>query len=359
MNNKMLSSLALLCAALLTQSADARDCKVRCEKPENKCHYRHDDKPFFITVGTGASWSGSDKIEVDHVTAADQAGTKFWDGAVEGYNDHRNASELYTVGLGYHWNDWLSTGVELTHRPSYSYKQAQTQATAAPLDNVEGLEHFGPKTRYFDLKNTSITFNIDLRAGGFSDCMSWSVCENFQIQPIIGFGVGIAYNRIENFHSISADRKVRSLVGRAGLIANTDHSDAVASAVDAGTDLIGAGTIGAGTADEVATVLNAEHALAARDILVRGTDIPNSNQVHSIMNDRTKTDFVWQVKLGLGVAYKRVFFDLFYRYHDAGKFRTHNYTVDAATNALDPAKVPAWSGDVTAHELCFNCSKKF
>jgi hypothetical protein len=77
------------------------------------------------------------------------------------------------------------------------------------------------------------------------------------------------------------------------------------------------------------------------------------------MLDRRYTEFVWQVKVGFEIAYRRCAFEIFYRYHDAGKFQSHTYTVDAPENFVDPIKVPAWRGDMTAHELCFNLNKRF
>lgn len=351
MNNKMLSGLALLCAALLSQSANAGDCmRERVCAPKHKRHYCNDKKhPFFVTVGTGASWSAGKKVHVDHVTAAADATTKFWDGANEGYDKTHGTSEFYTLALGYHWSDWFSSNVELTHRPSYKYRKNQTQT--AP-DNVNGLEALGAKTRYFDLKETSITFNVDLRSGGLFDWCSWQCGDNWKFQLLIGGGIGISYNRVENFHSITTSA-VSNLVGRAPQALTGATAGTAAANAGAGT------RNGAANAGD-ATVLSAEHALIARDVLVLGD--PSTvllNQAHSIMLDRTKSDFVWQLKIGFEVAYKRCSFDIFYRYHDAGKFHSHNYTVDVPANFASPAKVQSWKGDMTAHELCFNMNKRF
>lgn len=387
MNKRILSGLAMLCAALLSQSANAGEChrKKMCE-PRHKHHYCHDrEHPFFVTVGAGASFSADSKVSVASATSTNNSGTTpstaFWDGANEGYNHNLDTSEFYTVALGYHWNDLFSTSVELTNRPSYKYRKTQTVgSTTNPQTSFSGIEGLGNKKRYFDLNSTSLTFNIDLRSGGIFEWASWRCGEHIGIQLILGGGIGVAYNKVENFHSISTSLAARTLVGRTPFISatagggvrpsdgNTDVttqplSPAGIAAIAGAANDVGTALGGAFNANDqvVLNIENANGSFNQHDVLVSGGNLPLATfpQAHSIMLDKTSTEFSWDVKVGIEIFYKRCSFDIFYRYNDAGKFRSNKYIIDAPINPIDPIAVPAWHGKVTAHELCFSLNKRF
>ncbi len=142
--------------------------------------------PFYIELGSGASFSKSANISAD---------TSFWDPSPEGYNSTLGTAPLFTAGVGYRLNPWLSLDIDATHRGLYSYEKFQT-STAVNTPNF-----LGNKTRFFDLSNNAIMFNGTLYGGGLSDHLLMHLSSNSTLQPIVGAGLGISYNTISDFHS--------------------------------------------------------------------------------------------------------------------------------------------------------------
>lgn len=149
-------------------------------------HHCCQDEPLSLIFGTGISFSEKTRLSVN---------TNFWDPANEGYNARLRESELYTAGLGYRFTPLLGGSLEVNHRPSYRYSKFQTPglgATPGPL---------GTKTRKFRLSNTNIMANVTLNGSGMGLFTNLGSCK---IQPFVGAGLGIAYNRVFDFHSVLA-----------------------------------------------------------------------------------------------------------------------------------------------------------
>jgi len=143
---------------------------------------------FFITLGTGYSKSKTTDLKVD---------TSFWDPAIQGYNDDMGSSELYTVGAGVQVNNFLTIALDATRRPDYQYSKFQTPSGPQPVGFI------GTKTRKFDFDNTSIMLNALVYGAGFPHHrLDWST-QNVLIQPFVGVGIGVAYNTVSDFHSVS------------------------------------------------------------------------------------------------------------------------------------------------------------
>lgn len=146
--------------------------------------------PFFLTFGSGYSFSNDTHINADPL---------FWDASPQGYNSTVKNSEIYTAGFGVHINPLISADIEATYRPSFSYQKFQTSIATGTVAFA------GNKTRYFDFSNASVMANLLLHGQGFSDHLLWQVGGDMTVQPIIGGGAGIAYNRVSDFHSVEAD----------------------------------------------------------------------------------------------------------------------------------------------------------
>ncbi len=143
---------------------------------------------LYLIAGVGGSFTRCADICVD---------LNFWDAAVEGYNAQLGKSELYTIGLGYQAHAALRTTFEASFRPSLSYCKFQTGIN-------EGEANFlGNKTRYFNLSNASLMFNAYIDGAGITPGLDLNIGCDFHIQPFIGAGIGLSYNKIYNFHSVT------------------------------------------------------------------------------------------------------------------------------------------------------------
>ena len=142
---------------------------------------------YFALVGTGVSFSRQEDISANPVD---------WDASPQGYNNSLNNSVLYTAGFGAQFTPLISLDVETTLRPSFSYKKYQT-STASGTPNF-----LGNKTRYFNLSDTSLMLNAYFHGQGLSDRLNYNLSQNTTLQPVIGLGVGVAYNTVSNFYSV-------------------------------------------------------------------------------------------------------------------------------------------------------------
>lgn len=140
----------------------------------------------FVLLGSGASASRDARLSVD---------TPPWDAANEGYGGNLSHSVLYTAGLGYVFCPLVSSDIEVTYRPSFTYNKFQTAVAGASNPGV-----LGAKTREFDLSDTSIMGNVFLNGEGANLFACLNRCTI--LQPFIGGGIGVAYNHLSNFHSV-------------------------------------------------------------------------------------------------------------------------------------------------------------
>lgn len=143
---------------------------------------------IYLIAGVGGSFSRCADICTD---------SNFWDPATEGYDSKLGRSEMYNIGLGYDFCPMFRGTVEASFRPSFKYCKFQTG-----IDNGQ-INFLGDKTRYFNLSNASLMFNGYAYGGGLSPYLDWNLGCNFCAQPYIGAGVGVSYNRMKNFHSVT------------------------------------------------------------------------------------------------------------------------------------------------------------
>lgn len=113
-----------------------------------------------------------------------------WDPTPQGYSNKLRNSEVLGAGIGYQFCPLLATELKYNYRNSFKYKKFQSADTP-----------FGDKIRFFNLKNTTAMADFLFYARGFTDCLSY-VSEHFRMDPYVNVGMGLSYNRIENFHSV-------------------------------------------------------------------------------------------------------------------------------------------------------------
>lgn len=233
--------------------------------------------PFYLKLGTGASFSSKADISVD---------TRVWDPSPNGYNATLKNSELYELGVGYSFSPLWSLEITGTTRPSYRYRKFQQSQTA----NTPGF--LGDKTRFFKLTSHDILLNLLLDTG-ICDRLAYSFGES-KLRPILGAGLGAAYNTVRDFHSKTAQAVSQN---------------------------------------------------------------PPLFSVATIMNNHTKTSFAYQLFTGLRLTCRERFnIDLGYRYFNGGRFLSNSYIVDVATNLPTPITVPAWRGKLKAQEVFLSLS---
>ncbi len=272
MNIKMLN-VVLLMSALGMQACEQTCCSSSCS-----------GNPFFVLVGTGYSWSMCSKICVDEI---------FWDKAAEGYNSKLNSVPVFEAGLGYYFRPWIGASVTAAYRGIYHYKKCQTveQAVVIPAGAAE--------TRYFDLANTSVLFNLILNG---TNCLAWHFCNDMSLAPVVVGGVGIAQNKVFNFHTVT-DQQVPNL---------------------------------------------------------------ESFYVKSIMSEFVnKFTFAAHADIGVAwTMCERAQLNLGYRFYYGGEFKTNKYLVDIPGGLLQtqitrPITIPGWCSSLKANELFADLSFMF
>lgn len=146
--------------------------------------------PYYLLLGTGISYSQSADIYADPT---------YWDASPQGYNSSVDHSVLYTAGVGAQITPALSVVIDGSMRPGFSYERYQT----SNANNTPGF--LGDKTRYFELENTSLMVDAYLQGKGLSDHLYYNLGHNMGVQPIASVGVGVAYNTVTNFHSVTGN----------------------------------------------------------------------------------------------------------------------------------------------------------
>ncbi|MCL4380099.1 hypothetical protein M1466_01220 [Candidatus Dependentiae bacterium] len=236
-----------------------------------------DYKQFVFSVNSGYSWSTKANI---------CANPSFWDPAPEGYNARVGNSAFYSAGIGYQpWCFPLLLMFSAVTRPSYKYCKFQSSLT------VSG--DIGSKTRFFNVSNNVFLFAVFINK--INPWWCWHVGCNSSIAPFIGGGVGVAYNSVDNVH----------------------------------------------------TVLPTQQPGGFNDVL----SIMNKNTKSSIAAQA-------EIGLAIACN-ESVVFDIGYRFFYGGQFATNNYVVNIPGGFTRPSLAPAWSGRLMANELNVGFSVQF
>jgi len=146
------------------------------------------DNNIYLKLEAGASFSTH--TDMDVLTGENQ--TTDWDIAAQGYNSNLGTSEVLGASIGYLVNPLVAFELELANRNSFNYKKDQS---SPPPD--------GDKTRYFDVKNTTVMANIFLNGSGLQGPYSYKN-DYFMIEPFVNAGMGAAFNTVDNFHSVQS-----------------------------------------------------------------------------------------------------------------------------------------------------------
>lgn len=227
-------------------------------------------RPFFILLGGGYSYSNKTSLSVN---------LNQWDPAVQGYSNDLGNTVLYTAGIGYNFTPFISADIEITKRPFYSYSKYQVPAPGASTPGFAGI-----KTRKFDLANNSIMANFYVNGKAFN--LFAHLGNKMILQPLVGVGLGVAYNTVSDFHSVQAASSV------------------------SGTNNV------TSTMGEYTKTTFAWQAILGAEV----------NYVNA-----------WAIDLG-------------YRYFNGGTFQTNNYLTNVPSGTTTQITVSPWSGKLTANE---------
>ena len=144
----------------------------------------------YIKIGSGGSFSNTSHLEIDPL---------YWDESPQGYNSTLGDSALFSLAFGYNFSPLVSVDVDYTYRPSFTYSKFQTSSAAGTIN------FNGTKTRYFDLQTNTFLANMYLHGQGVSPSFVMHAWNNVTVQPFIGAGLGVSYNKISRFYSIRAN----------------------------------------------------------------------------------------------------------------------------------------------------------
>lgn len=144
---------------------------------------------LYFKVGSGGSYSMPAGI--------DNPNPAYWDASSQGYNGTVGQSALYSAAIGYNFSKLISTDFEFIYRPSFSYKKFQDSNASTTV------EFNGDKTRLFNLESNSLMWNVYLHGKGYSDALTYQIHDNLFVEPFVGGGIGVAFNTVSNFHSIT------------------------------------------------------------------------------------------------------------------------------------------------------------
>lgn len=266
--NSLISLATFICISLYTQcsfSAHVNNQVVYVNKPNNR---------LFVLLGSGGSFSRNADISVN---------LQQWDPAIEGYNANLNNSVVYAVGIGYQFSCLFDVDLEINSRPAYSYSKFQTPVLGSSTPGF-----LGSKTRKFELKNVSALINIFVHGSGLN--LFYDLWYGTIIEPFIGAGLGVSYNKLDNFHSVLATAFIPGS-NNVGSIMNANQKSAFAWQFMIGLSLIS----------------NAKYGL-----------------------------------------------DLGYRYFNGGNFESNNYITNVPPGLNQPLIASPWKGTLTANEVFLN-----
>ncbi|MGA2655081.1 MAG: outer membrane beta-barrel protein [Gammaproteobacteria bacterium] len=173
--------LCLLSSSLLAHAED--EC--------SSCEIESGD--FYVSVQGGISFS--DEADMEVVTGSNPLTE--WDPAPEGYDSDLGDSEVLGASFGYAIHPLAILEVEVANRSSFEYEKYQSGDI--------------PKTRYFDVNNTTVMANLMFNGSGLDEPFTFET-DSMMWDPFIKIGAGVAYNTVDNFHSVSPDDTVYSVM---------------------------------------------------------------------------------------------------------------------------------------------------
>lgn len=159
---------------------------------QNDSSCSDDDHPWYGIIGTGYAWSLKAGIE--------NPDPSFWDEAIQGYNNSLGGSPFLTFGFGRKFLSYLRTDFSYTYFQTFHYVKFQTGISSTPGFTGDN------RTRFFDLDNQNILFNLSFYPEKHFYFTFWSL----DISPFIGGGIGVGFNRVTNFHTVGASHSVGS-----------------------------------------------------------------------------------------------------------------------------------------------------
>lgn len=170
---------ALFVSTVLSANTFAGDVDIEVLIEEPRYELAAGDISFMLEAGASISRSMKPKVESD------------WDFSLQGYSHDLGRSSVLGAGIGYVIHPALLIEIGADRRNSFSYKKFQTSPG-----------ELGNKTRYFELKNTTVMANAFLNGSGFSPYLAYRT-PSFIIDPFLSGGIGLSVNTITNFHSVA------------------------------------------------------------------------------------------------------------------------------------------------------------
>ncbi len=153
--------------------------------------------PWFLEIGSGASWSNNADISVDYSR---------YDRSPEGYNSKLGTVPVYMAGVGYKVSPLLTLDANYNFRGIYNYSKFQTSVSNGALNPL------GDKTRYFNLTSNSIMFNGTINGKGVHESLVKDLNGHGSVQPFVGGGLGVSYNTVSNFHTKLANSNISTVL---------------------------------------------------------------------------------------------------------------------------------------------------
>ncbi|HCA89930.1 MAG: hypothetical protein CMF38_07780 [Legionellaceae bacterium] len=141
--------------------------------------------PYFAKIGAGYAWSNQADVRPNSPS---------WDPAIQGYNADLGQSTFYFLEMGKTIHPFVDVSLSYINHDEFDYQKYQTTPTPVPL--TPGFTG-NSRTRFFDVNNQSILFNINLHAP-----QSYTALMGFEISPFIEGGIGYAHNEVKNFHTV-------------------------------------------------------------------------------------------------------------------------------------------------------------
>ena len=153
------------------------------------------DSPWFAEFGTGASFSNAASINY-------HPNYNIW--PVANYDSSLGTVPLYMAGIGYKVSPLFKVDGSYSYRGQYRYSKHFER-----LNNPSGVS-LQPNTRSFNLNANSLLFSGTFYLKGlesFYPTLPKIFVNNLgsfgTVQPIIGGGIGVSYNTVTNFQTIT------------------------------------------------------------------------------------------------------------------------------------------------------------
>lgn len=165
--------------------------------------------PWFVSIGTGYSWSVKPGIE--------NPNPAIWDFSNEGYDSPLGNRGFYTFSIGKQVHQYIDLSLTYLDHEVFNYQRFQTGGS----DTIGFTGN--ARTRYFQLDNKALLVSGFLHPAQYLYSMV-----GIELTPYVGAGLGYAKNEVRDFHTVGSTTVAGVAIGSISSIGTATGKNAFA-----------------------------------------------------------------------------------------------------------------------------------